>query len=56
MIATLRIRPNGLLRANESEISQVAIDGNCTRKKAERMIVRDISGLIVYKSSWVAPR
>ena len=45
MIATLRIRPNGLLRANESDLSQVAIDGYCTRKNAERMMVRDISGL-----------
>ena len=41
MIAMLRVRLNGLLRANESEHSRVAIDGNCTRKKAERMMVRE---------------
>ncbi len=50
---------NGLMRAIERATvkteASVAIDGNCARKKAERMIVRK-KRTFVKKSIWVAPR
>ena len=47
---------NGLRRATErAEKALVAVDGNCARKKAERMIVR-VRGLYQTEPIWVAPR